>query len=268
MVVPSGMSAQETADAALLEVHYKAQYKMSVADSVLKEDEKALLIGGRQSKFFSLRTKRASEVYDSLARVKASPMEYVDLAKSDKMPRGGEDYEVMTNYPKEGQLTLVTQVLTDWYGIEEPMDQMAWELIEGDTVVADYACQKAQTTWRGRRWTVCYTLDLPYAGGPWKLCGLPGLILHARDDSGTYTFACYEVLRGKGEALTLTHGKYVKASQRDMQKLRTKALKDPTAMLKQKYGSSVTIVTVDDSGRKTDKWIGYEPSYMELFDEK
>lgn len=153
MAMPLGLHAQTGADTSVLEVHYKASYKQAVNDSTLKEDEKALLIGERQSLFYSIRKRRADAISDSLARVKASPMEIVSMVKSDRMPRGGEDYEVMTNHPKEGQLTLVTQVLTDWYGVEEPMDQMEWQLVEGDTIVATYACQKAQTTWRGRRWT-------------------------------------------------------------------------------------------------------------------
>lgn len=268
MAMPLGLHAQTEADTSVLEVHYKASYKQAVNDSTLKEDEKALLIGERQSLFYSIRKRRADAISDSLARVKASPMEIVSMVKSDRMPRGGEDYEVMTNHPKEGQLTLVTQVLTDWYGVEEPMDQMEWQLVEGDTIVATYACQKAQTTWRGRRWTAWYALDLPFSCGPWKLCGLPGLILSAHDDSGIYSFDCYEVLQGKGEPLALSLSKYVKATQKDMQRLRAKALKDPTDMLRQRYGASVTIVSVDDSGKKIDKWIGYEPSFMELFEKK
>lgn len=268
MAMPLGLHAQTEADTSVLEVHYKASYKQAVSDSTLKEDEKALLIGERQSLFYSIRQRQTDAISDSLARVNASVMEIVNMAKSGRVPRGGEDYEVMTNYPREGQLTLVTQVLKDWYGVEEPMDQMEWQLVEGDTVVATYACQKAQTTWRGRQWTAWYALDLPFSCGPWKLCGLPGLILSAHDDSGVYSFDCYEVLNGKGEALALTHNKYVKATQKDMQRLRAKALKDPTDMLRQQYGASVTIFTVDDNGNKTNKWIGYEPSFMELFEKK
>ena len=268
MAMPLGLHAQTETDASVLEVHYKASYKQAVSDSTLKEDEKALLIGERQSLFYSIRQRQTDAISDSLARVNASVMEIVNMAKSGRVPRGGEDYEVMTNYPREGQLTLVTQVLKDWYGVEEPMDQMEWQLVEGDTVVATYACQKAQTTWRGRQWTAWYALDLPFSCGPWKLCGLPGLILSAHDDSGVYSFDCYEVLNGKGEALALTHNKYVKATQKDMQRLRAKALKDPTDMLRQQYGASVTIFTVDDNGNKTNKWIGYEPSFMELFEKK
>lgn len=76
------------------------------------------------------------------------------------------------------------------------------------------------------------------------------------------------MLQGKGEPLALSLSKYVKATQKDMQRLRAKALKDPTDMLRQRYGASVTIVSVDDSGKKIDKWIGYEPSFMELFEKK
>ncbi|RQE01044.1 GLPGLI family protein, partial [Prevotella intermedia] len=40
-------------------------------------------------------------------------------------------------------------------------------------------CKKATTNFRGRYWEVWYTEDIPISQGPWKLCGLPGMILKA-----------------------------------------------------------------------------------------
>lgn len=51
-----------------------------------------------------------------------------------------------------------------------------------------YACHKATTTFRGRTWTVWYADDLPVDAGPWKLHGLPGLIMYAQSDDALHTF--------------------------------------------------------------------------------
>jgi GLPGLI family protein len=41
---------------------------------------------------------------------------------------------------------------------------------------------------RGRDYTVWFAPDIPVSAGPWKLWGLPGLIVEARSDDGRVYF--------------------------------------------------------------------------------
>lgn len=84
-----------------------------------------------------------------------------------------------------------------------------WQLVEGDSIVCGYPCHKAQTTFRGRIWTAWYTLDLPYNDGPWKLCGLPGLILHAYDHKRQFIFDCNSVEKGDGHIFSFPDQKKI-----------------------------------------------------------
>lgn len=43
---------------------------------------------------------------------------------------------------------------------------------------------QAEGDFLGRKWQVWYAEDIPVNSGPWKLGGLPGLILEAKDESG------------------------------------------------------------------------------------
>lgn len=74
----------------------------------------------------------------------------------------------------------------------EPEPDFDWQLGTADTVICGYRCTDATATFRGREWRVWFAPELPFSAGPWKLAGLPGLILRAADRSGMHT---YEAVR-------------------------------------------------------------------------
>ena len=60
-----------------------------------------------------------------------------------------------------------------------------------------YTCQKATCHFRGRNYVAWFAPDIPVRQGPWKLGGLPGLILKAHDTDSLYTFEAVKVETGK-----------------------------------------------------------------------
>ena len=89
-----------------------------------------------------------------------------------------------------GELTFTTTQPTDFYYKEKIADP-AWTIAEGDTTtLCGYLCQKATTTYAGRTWTVWFAEDIPVNAGPWKLGGLPGLIMDAYDADSLFRFTC------------------------------------------------------------------------------
>ncbi|MEG1586764.1 MAG: GLPGLI family protein [Bacteroidales bacterium] len=71
--------------------------------------------------------------------------------------------------------------------------KMDWILLNDVDTVAGYSCKTALTHFRGRVWKVWYAQEIPIMTGPWKLCGLPGVILRAIDEEKTYSFECTEI---------------------------------------------------------------------------
>ena len=47
--------------------------------------------------------------------------------------------------------------------------------------IGKFTCKKATASFRGRNYIAWYSPDIPLPYGPWKLQGLPGLILEAYD---------------------------------------------------------------------------------------
>lgn len=102
-------------------------------------------------------------------------------------------YEVWKNVRKDGEMVYKGTVTQPQSYYEEPISNLDWEMLPGDSTICGYPCQKARVTFRGRTWTVWYTLELPYSDGPWKLCGLPGLILKAEDSKRDFLFSAYRI---------------------------------------------------------------------------
>ena len=83
----------------------------------------------------------------------------------------------------QGKISVYTSIMGTGYLIEDDIPKMDWTINEDSTVqVLGYECHKATTTFRGRTWAVWFTEEIPLNIGPWKLGGLPGLILKAKCD--------------------------------------------------------------------------------------
>ncbi len=67
------------------------------------------------------------------------------------------------------------------YG-REIREQIDWKLGSETKKFGELTCHKATGSFRGKNYTAWYTDAIPLPYGPWKLQGLPGLILEAYDD--------------------------------------------------------------------------------------
>ena len=71
-------------------------------------------------------------------------------------------------------------------------------------------------------------MDLPYSEGPWKLTGLPGLILHAHDAAGEFFFDAIDIRKGNGEAMYYdNHREFFKSSPKQMNEMQIRSLRVP-----------------------------------------
>ena len=105
---------------------------------------------------------------------------------------------VWTGYP-EGQTTVREFIFPHDYEGYEPTPEIVWTLTDDTLTVGGYYCQTAMATHRGVAWTVCYTEEIPSSAGPWRLRGLPGLIVKAESEAHTF---CLTELRKEASSIT------------------------------------------------------------------
>ena len=105
---------------------------------------------------------------------------------------------VWTGIPT-GQTTVREFIFPHEYEGYEPTLDIAWVLADDTLTVSGYLCQQATATFRGVEWRVWYTEEIPSSAGPWRLRGLPGLIVKA--ESGAHTF-CLAGVRQEASPIT------------------------------------------------------------------
>lgn len=80
-------------------------------------------------------------------------------------------------------------VYSEYRKYTEPIEDRDWTIADDSTKnILGYECIKANAQYHGRQWTVWFTPEVPMNTGPWKLLGLPGLILEAVDSTGQHHF--------------------------------------------------------------------------------
>ena len=180
-------------DVTKLSVTYEVHYQKVEEVAKREKDLMRLDIGEHSSQYISI-------IGEFLTKNKSDIM-----AKRIKDPYAGYTTlrdEVFKNTPNEGYLRFVH--MPGWVSCREKIEGLFdWQLLDGDSIVCGYPCHKATTIFRGRIWTVWYTLDLPYSDGPWKFCSLPGLVLYAYDSEDKFRFNCIGIEKGDGHEIKM-----------------------------------------------------------------
>ena len=166
------------------------------------------------------------------------------------------DQTVYQNLP-QGKMTLLGVITPDYYVYAEDLNAISWTWTEDTDTVCGYPCRKATGTYGGRTWTAWYATDIPVSFGPWKLTGLPGLILEAYDSENIHRFSAISFRKAKSairpleadNALTITRDKFVKAKnhfeQDPMKNLPIEAISE---MEVRKFGESVKDGSISING--------------------
>lgn len=192
------------------------------------------------SKFTSL----TSITTDSVI-MNTTPEQRAEAIMDGKLKKG-ESMNVFKNYPGPGRMTNTEIVCEDWFRYEEEIPDFGWELTDSVKTILGYECKGARCSFRGRDWTVYYAEDIPVMEGPWKLCGLPGLIMEAQADGDEYSFVCIGIRNNSPRPITLYDVPYNNASRLKFYDAKHRYDINPYAYFEATGGGKVTVV--DENG--------------------
>ncbi len=249
------VQSQEAIDTARFRAIYEYSYKTKPDQTeYAKTDLMYLDIGQNTSKFYS----RYKQIRDSIAvdeLSKGSPAFEIN-EKMRGLPRGIPS--VIYHLGREDKKREYSGFSLVFVFYDEKSIIPEWNIKKDVKVIAGYNCQKATTNYLGREWIVYYSPEIPINYGPWKLWGLPGLILEATD---SYNFFSYNLIGF--ESLQQTNPidliessyistKYEQKSKKTFQRIQSLYYTDNTQFMEVFLGAKLISATNAD-GTKIEK---------------
>ena len=210
LLLLTSLAVQATArepmiDRAYMKCLYRYVYLNDTLTGKTKDDLLILQIGKSISKCFS----HYSNQVDSLSALPNGDMiigkMINDAMNNGEFMRGKYPHKrlktyIYKNYP-EGRMTVTDGLILQDYRYVDSLHTQTWTMGDSTREVLGYMCQQATTDFRGRRWTAWFATDIPVSDGPWKLGGLPGLILEAYDEGQQHVFTAVGLERVSDEPI-------------------------------------------------------------------
>ena len=174
---------------------------------------------------------------DSLFNAEFSKVKGSHIIDLRKIKRSNVGFRISKKYP-DFRIIYHTSINADNFAIKEP-DKINWAILPETNIIEGFKVQKAITELGGRKWTAWFTPDIPFQEGPYKFCGLPGLILNIEDEKGDHIFKFKgsEKLNDNPVFYELKR-KEIYVTEEKFNQLWNEFKKDPAKIIKQIHGSS------------------------------
>ena len=174
-------------DSCFIEVVYQ---RMRVTDTLKPKDDYelhdlTLRAGNKASAMYSAERKKV----DSITERDASLFLRI-MMDNERFREFADKNQFMAIFKMKPEGKIINHDFFDSssWKYEEPLDTPRWEITDSVMVIDGINCVKATADYRGREWTAWFAPEIPFNEGPWKLWGLPGLIVRAYDSKGHYRF--------------------------------------------------------------------------------
>lgn len=142
------------------------------------------------------------------------------------LPRNLYLTTIFKNHPKN-KITVTDEMVANDFIYTQDKTSLNWSLVDDTLTVCGYACNKAICTYGGREWTAWYAPELSISDGPWKLYGLPGLILKAQDSTLTHTFEAINIRNSDRPIYISKNGLLIKTEKKVFVRNKNHFEKDP-----------------------------------------
>ncbi|WP_228439943.1 GLPGLI family protein [Chryseobacterium phocaeense] len=163
------------------------------AQNTIVEYNFRLVPFGDSSREFLMYNDKESYYFDFVDGKKTPVNEIIN---NYKIIRGGQKaYRKLDDINKVFRINAYPTSGHKHYLIIDDKPSIDWKIGKDKKDILGYTCTSATGSFRGREYTVWFTTQIPVSLGPWKLDGLPGLILKAEDKGGTFAYEAVQIIK-------------------------------------------------------------------------
>ena len=260
IIISAVFSQEKVLDNAYLKCQYEYIFESDTLSGKTRDDLLILQVGENLSKCYSYYSNEVDSLMalpngDEIAMKMIS-----DAMKSDDFMKGLYPHKrmktyVYKNYP-QGNITVTDGLSMQDYIYEDELNTQQWEIRDSTKTILNYSCQMAVCNFRGREWTAWFTTDIPVSDGPWKLSGLPGLIMEAYDKGNQYVFTIVGLQKVEDEPIYFSETyvgskRFEKTNRKEFLKAKKAALMDLNGYIEMETG-------IDLSGGNPPKIMRYD----------
>lgn len=241
-------TAQVTADIEVSYTEHHPNFRNGKADLT---SQYILLANVTESKFYSPKT----EYIDSLNSTPEGQAKLHEMSKDaylsgnlDRIPQKDGNFYVTKDFTKRLMRSYDNAGMEKYY-VDEPFGMIDCAFGDSAKTILGYECSPATIEYHGRQWTLWFTPDIPIANGPWKLGGLPGLILEAVADDGQYRFIATGIQRSENPVgAVYLADEYEKIDRISLLKAKRAFIENPFGQINARFGEQGSYV--DENGNE------------------
>lgn len=199
-------------DAAQVVVHYKFVHLRDTNNPAHSFTQDMILLAGKRASVYKPKPTRNGD----------------NMTPGLPKPRFGTEYYL---FPAEKKLIRI-EGLFNAYSIDETMPVIGWKFTGDTATKGGLKCEKATTHFKGRDYTAWFYPGLPLHAGPWKLCGLPGLIVEAYDAKKEVQFLFAGLDKATNADLIILPKDVIKTTDSEFARFKALSQKNPQAFSK------------------------------------
>lgn len=225
----------QTSESVIAKANYKLTHRYDTADFNRINTENFIVYLGNSSAHYKSYDRQLQDSAMLLSFQKEGAM----------APPAGRRYddEEIYSYYNEMRMFTSTKATLGKFIVERSFPQIDWEILPEKKQLNGYNCQKAAGSFHGRNYVAWFTAELPFNAGPWKLNGLPGLIIHATDETERIQFELsgFQTVENSVEKTIWDRKERLPITWDDYKKLAKFAQDDPIGFIEQRFGGKVTV---------------------------